>query len=631
MSTHKGIDKICVAAVIFSLLITAFMFGLSTSQTQADTYVQGYENRLFDTSTVHEIYIVMDDWDSFIENCEDEEYVACTVIIDGEKYKNVAIRAKGNTSLSTVSQMDSQRYSFKIEFDHYQSGLTYHGLDKLCLNNIIQDNTYMKDYLTYRLMDEFGVDSPLCSYAYINVNGEEWGLYLAVEAVEDAFLNRNYGGKKGDLYKPDSTGFGGGRGNGQGFDMDQFMADREEADISSTETDQAEPEQMLSEESQSERERTRTGGGQMPGGMKPPEGGDRSENMTPPDGFEMPDGFEIPEDMTEFMETMSEGMEGSGGMGGPGGVGGPEEMAGGGGKGMNSSDVKLQYINDDPDSYSNIFDNAKTKVTNKDKTRLIEALKNLSAQDNLKETVNIEEVIRYFVVHLFVCNDDSYTGQMIHNYYLYEEDGQLSMIPWDYNLAFGGFSSSDSATSLVNRPIDTPISSQGSGDSSDTRPMIDWILENQEYLELYHEYYQEFLEQYFSEDEMVQMVEETWELIAPYVKKDPTKFCTYEEAETGVETLKKFISQRGQSIRGQLDGTIPSTTTGQSEDTDSLIDASDITISDMGSMNAGGQGPEGRDGFPGDDFSGTGFPGHGQRFQNGDFQGEDRKSAGGGS
>lgn len=39
---------------------------------------------------------------------------------------------------------------------------------------------------------------------------------------------------------------------------------------------------------------------------------------------------------------------------------------------------------------------------------------------------------------------------MIHNYYLYEEDGQLSMIPWDYNLAFGGFSAGsgdgDSAT-----------------------------------------------------------------------------------------------------------------------------------------------------------------------------------------
>ena len=34
-------------------------------------------------------------------------------------------------------------------------------------------------------------------------------------------------------------------------------------------------------------------------------------------------------------------------------------------------------------------------------------------------------MIRYFVVHNFVCNFDSYTGSMIHNYYLYEEDGQL--------------------------------------------------------------------------------------------------------------------------------------------------------------------------------------------------------------
>ena len=49
----------------------------------------------------------------------------------------------------------------------------------------------------------------------------------------------------------------------------------------------------------------------------------------------------------------------------------------------------------------------------------------------------MEEVIRYFVVHNFVCNGDSYTGTMIHNYYLYEEDGRLSMLPWDYNLAYG--------------------------------------------------------------------------------------------------------------------------------------------------------------------------------------------------
>ena len=38
-----------------------------------------------------------------------------------------------------------------------------------------------------------------------------------------------------------------------------------------------------------------------------------------------------------------------------------------------------------------------------------------------ERVVDIEEVIRYFVVHNFVLNFDSYTGSMIHNYYLYEE------------------------------------------------------------------------------------------------------------------------------------------------------------------------------------------------------------------
>ena len=64
-----------------------------------------------------------------------------------------------------------------------------------------------------------------------------------------------------------------------------------------------------------------------------------------------------------------------------------------------------------------------------------------------------------------------------------------------------------------------------------------------------------------------------------------------------METLKQFVSLRAGSIQGQLDGTIPSTTAGQSEDADSLIDASDITLSDMGSINSAGQGPGG--GFPG--------------------------------
>lgn len=222
MSTHKWIDRICILAVVLALVITvAFMNGESLGIRSA-ARAMAYESKIFDTSSVHTLDIVMDDWDEFIEGCEDEEYVPCAVVIDNESFKNVGIRAKGNTSLRNVSSMDSSRYSFKIEFDHYTDGKTYHGLDKLSLNNIIQDNTYMKDYLTYRLMAENGVCAPLCSFVYITVNGEDWGLYLAVEGVEDAFLQRNYGSDTGELYKPDSESFGGGRGNGQDFDMNAF-------------------------------------------------------------------------------------------------------------------------------------------------------------------------------------------------------------------------------------------------------------------------------------------------------------------------------------------------------------------------------------------------------------------------
>lgn len=173
MSAHKNIDRICIVIVALTLLISVIFCSGQTWGIQAAERTMGYENRIFESSEVHKVDIIMDNWDSFIENCESEEYSECSLVIDGEAIKNVGIRAKGNTSLSSVKNMDSSRYSFKVEFDHYENGKTYHGLDKLCFNNIIQDNSYMKDFLAYTLMKDFGADAPLCSFADISVNGEE--------------------------------------------------------------------------------------------------------------------------------------------------------------------------------------------------------------------------------------------------------------------------------------------------------------------------------------------------------------------------------------------------------------------------------------------------------------------------
>lgn len=453
MSTHKHIDIICLAAGFLSLTLCCFVMSCQATGLQTGETAMGYETRLFDTSRVHTIDITMDDWDIFLDKAQSEEYSLCRLVIDGEAISNAAIRCKGNTSLSSVASMDSERYSFKIEFDHYDSGKNYHGLDKLCLNNLIQDTTYMKDYLSYQLMLEFGAAAPLCSYVYVTVNGEDWGLYLAVEAIEESFLTRNYGSSYGQLYKPDGVNMG---------------------------------------------------------------------------GF----------------------------------------------GGMGSSDAKLQYIDDDPDSYSTIFDSAKTDITQQDKARLIESLKALS-QGSVEECLDIEQVLRYFVVHNFVVNGDSYTGSMVHNYYLYEENGLLAMLPWDYNLAFGTFQSKDS-NSAVNDGIDSPLSVTGDG----SRPMADWIFQSDEYTQLYHQYFAEFLDTV----DCQAIIDQTKALISGYVEQDPTAFYTYDQFESGVATLKEFCQLRQESLSHQLAGD------------GETVDASHLELSSMGSMNTGGEMP-----FPGDD------------------------------
>lgn len=214
MSTYRHIDRICWAALALALAVTALFANGGRLGLQAAAAGLGYEARLFDASVVHTIDIVIDDWEGFLATCENEEYTLCALVIDGELQRSAAIRAKGNTSLTSVAAYGNDRYSFKVEFDHYDGVSSYYGLDKLNLNNIIQDNTYMKDFLTYQLMGRFGVASPLCSYVSLTVNGEPWGLYLAVEGVEDAFLRRNYGAAAEELYKPDSMDAGGRFGGG---------------------------------------------------------------------------------------------------------------------------------------------------------------------------------------------------------------------------------------------------------------------------------------------------------------------------------------------------------------------------------------------------------------------------------
>ena len=459
MIRHRLVEQICLAGLVVALMITALLSVWASVQ-EENGVAMAYETRLFDDTRVHTIDITIDDWGALIEEAQEERYVPCTLTIDDEVFRQVGIRAKGNNSLRLTSEYELTRYSLKVEFDHYVPQGNYHGLDKLSLDASFQDNSYLKTVLAFDMMRFMGVPTPLCSYAWVRVNGEDWGLFLAVEECEEAFAGRNFGWDHGVLYQPDYR--------------------------------------SLNDE---------------------------------------------------------------------------------------NADVALRYIDEQPSSYPNIFDHAKTPMVHSDQRRLIEALRKLS-QGEVTTAVHTDEVLRYFVVQVFVMNWDSYLGHTGHNYILYEEEGRLWMLPWDYNLAFGTYALGMSdpirdPNVLINYPIDTPAE----GSIMRQRPLYHELMKEDALFAQYHSLFSSFLADYFDSGRFEALLQEKEALIAPYVKKDPTAFCSYADHQLAVDTLRQVCQKRKESIQGQLEGRYPSTLAQQQAQPDVGVDAAMIDLRALGDFD----------------------------------------------
>ncbi|MBZ3935612.1 CotH kinase family protein [Methanimicrococcus blatticola] len=190
------------AALIF---VTLMLVAPNLIPIQSAASAVNYDEMMFNRCEITTIEIEMGekDWDYLLSNPSDKNYMPCNVTINGQKFNAVGIRVKGYSSLVSVEASNSDRYSFRFKADEYITGQTFFGLTDFVVNNQYRDPTYMKEYLAYDAMDSMGVPTPLFAYADIDINGKDWGLYLAVEAVEDDFAKRVFGNDYGHLYKPE--------------------------------------------------------------------------------------------------------------------------------------------------------------------------------------------------------------------------------------------------------------------------------------------------------------------------------------------------------------------------------------------------------------------------------------------
>lgn len=433
-----------------------------------------YETKLFNEKKVTTINIEIDekDWAGMMENPTAEEIKKATVTVNGKRINNIGIRTKGNSSLTSVASSDSKRFSLKLDFDYYDSSQSIYGLKKLNLNNNFSDTTQMKEYVSYEILESMGLSTPEHSYMNVTVNGEDYGLMLGVEAVDETFLAKNYGSNDGFLFKPDGTG----------------------------------------------------------------------------------------------------------------------------------SDLK--YISSDIDDYSGL--NPKTNESNIDQSNILDMIDVINNGGDIEEYIDVDNMLRYFATTTALVSMDSYQGMLKHNYYLYEEDGKFSIIPWDYNMAFGSFSMGGMGSKGMQMPegmdpsklgnmdvskeemklpegqksskgfeggnmldamtnqdimseesINFDISNPVSGTTIEDRPLLNALLKNKEYLATYEKYLKELSTQYFTEENVSKITKEVSATILTYVEADPSKFGTTEqflEGVSGEKSLAAFAGARSDSILKQLSG-----------------------------------------------------------------------------
>ena len=194
----------------------------------------------------------------------------------------------------------------------------------------------------------------------------------------------------------------------------------------------------------------------------------------------------------------------------------------------------------------------------------------------LEEIIDVDSLIRYFAVNTYLVNLDSYQSEKMQNYALYiNETGRATIIPWDYNYSFGVYGLG-SASDVINFDIYNPVINTTLKD----RPLLNVILQNDEYKVLYEKYLNDITiiaseggttsdGDTYEENNFATILDKYNKLLNNIYGNDPTAFYTLDEYNKATTSLKKLIEQRSEAVLNQLNGNNEKVTT-------------DINLRDMG-------------------------------------------------
>ena len=170
--------------------------------TQADAK-DGLYNAYFLKDKLQTVCIEIDEnnLNYLLQNAIDEPYVLAKSVTIGDRTLSwCGLRTKGNFTLAHAytDNPGSDRFSFTVNFGEYVTKAafgekqTFFGCDRISFNNFFFDKSMLKEFFSLMLMEEMGVPTPQFGLAKLYINGQYYGVYAMVEAMDESILEQHF-------------------------------------------------------------------------------------------------------------------------------------------------------------------------------------------------------------------------------------------------------------------------------------------------------------------------------------------------------------------------------------------------------------------------------------------------------
>src|SRR5580765_5892348 len=128
---------------------------------------------------------------------EPRTFVHVDVLAEEVMYRGVGMHLKGRRG--SFRSLDSKP-GFTLKFNKFNKGQRFHGLEKIHLNNSVQDPSFMTEIICSRMFREAGVPAARATNARVTLNGRRLGFYVLVEGTTEDFLRLYFQDPRGNLY-----------------------------------------------------------------------------------------------------------------------------------------------------------------------------------------------------------------------------------------------------------------------------------------------------------------------------------------------------------------------------------------------------------------------------------------------